>query len=140
MSRMSGKHGKIQLGTVLFDVTGWEANSEVDLVSVNDTQDEGCDSDVVAFGRLTGSAKFKFDPAKYPTVPIPTVGLGKRIALNLYTDQTDVASPDLDVPVAVVTKLGTALEVEGSIEGTLEFKAQGKWKSWDGEDIDLSDS
>lgn len=115
MAAISGKDGKFDIGGTEFCTVSWSCDVSVDEVDTTSSCDDGQETVAAGISKCRGSAVMTYDPATgivANLIPGTTVS-----SMKLYYNATTY----IDIPSALITSLGTALEVKGGIQVTVNF-------------------
>lgn len=126
---LSGRGGKVLVGSTDMNVTGWSFNPECKTEDTTNTGDIAADGNTYESHLLTtlaakGNFKAEWDANNKPVSAPPNLQPGQSVALKLYFEP---AGDYINIAAATITSLPIVSEVKGKISFTCEFLVNGTW-------------
>ena len=106
-----GKSGEITVSGTQYNVTGWDATGEADVIDVTHSGSGGYREKLACLQGCSGTITANWDQNAKPTSTPPAMYEGQTIDLHLYYE---TAGDFLDVPEAVITSLAVTSAVESA--------------------------
>jgi hypothetical protein len=119
MALQSGQNGKVVVGGMAYNVTGWEFSPEIDTLDTTNSASDGFEETITGITKATGN--FKADLPQSGALP----SLGTKVAVSFY----DYLGAVIVSGYAWITSHPLTSEVKGKISYTCQLKFTGSFVS-----------
>lgn len=121
MTPVSGRLGKVTVGSTDLCITSWEADEEGEELDTTCTDGTGRNSNIIGTQGVTLNVKANYDADAPPFASPPGIIVGDLVAIKAYVGDPTLAK-FWNFPTARITNVKNQSEVKGLV--TYEFTAK----------------
>ena len=124
MTFLSGKFGKVKIGSTDLNVTEWECTPDCDVLETTHSGSSGHDTNLDGVDRCNGSFKANYDSDAPPIGAPPALIPGTLVAAKLYVGNP-ADNKYVDLPSVRIKSLPITSVVKGLVSYTCQFESNG---------------
>jgi len=123
---LSGKIGKVTVGSTDINVVGWQATPEIASLDASHSGSAGYMTNVAGLAKCNGQFELNYDTDVPPFANPPNLNPGQIVALKLYVGDP-ASNKFVSIPTARIIQMPVVSEVAGIVKLTCQFESMGAY-------------